>query len=97
MEKLTIIIPIFGVIALIFAYFKSSWVNKQDIGTDRMKEICGYIREGAMAFLARAYKILDEFKKAEHYYLAAVKANPENGRLRQELEEVREFNSMGNK
>ena len=61
MEKLTIIIPIFGIIALIFAYVKSAWVNKQDMGTDRMKEICGYVREGAMAFLAREYKILAIF------------------------------------
>ena len=61
MEKLTYIIPLFGIIALVFAYIKASWVNKQDIGTDRMKEICGYVRDGAMAFLAREYKVLAIF------------------------------------
>jgi K(+)-stimulated pyrophosphate-energized sodium pump len=61
MEKLTILIPLFGILALLFAYIKASWVNKQDMGTDRMKEICGYIREGAMAFLASEYKILSIF------------------------------------
>ena len=61
MEKLTILIPLFGIVALLFAYIKASWVNKQDMGTDRMKEICGYVREGAMAFLASEYKILAIF------------------------------------
>ena len=61
MEKLTILIPLFGIVALLFAYIKASWVNKQDMGTDRMKEICGYVREGAMAFLASEYKILSVF------------------------------------
>jgi len=61
MEKLTILIPLFGIVALLFAYIKASWVNKQDMGTDRMKEICGYVREGAMAFLASEYKILSIF------------------------------------
>ena len=61
MEKLTILIPLFGILALLFAYIKASWINKQDMGTDRMKEICGYVREGAMAFLASEYKILAIF------------------------------------
>ncbi|MBD3391158.1 MAG: sodium-translocating pyrophosphatase [Chitinivibrionales bacterium] len=50
-----------GVLALLFALWKSSWVNKQDPGTDRMKEIGNAVREGAMAFLAREYKSLAVF------------------------------------
>jgi len=61
MEKLTILIPLFGILALLFAYIRASWVNRQDMGTDRMKEICGYVREGAMAFLSSEYKILAVF------------------------------------
>ena len=61
MEKLTILIPLLGIVALLFAYIKASWINRQDMGTDRMKEICGYVREGAMAFLASEYKILAIF------------------------------------
>ena len=45
------IIPILGIIALIFAFIKARWVNKQDPGTEKMIEISGYVREGAMAFL----------------------------------------------
>lgn len=61
MEWLMITIPLFGILALLFAYVRASWINKQDMGTDRMKEICGYVREGAMAFLKSEYKILAVF------------------------------------
>ncbi len=50
------IAPIAAVISLIVAFCLSSWISKADEGTDRMKEIAGYIREGAMAFLKREYK-----------------------------------------
>ncbi|MFV0517624.1 MAG: sodium-translocating pyrophosphatase [Aminipila sp.] len=45
-------------VALVFAYGLSSWISKVDEGNDRMKEIAGYIREGAMAFLTREYKTM---------------------------------------
>ncbi len=54
-------IPVAGVLALLFAFYKASWVGKQDAGTDRMKEIAGYIQEGAMAFLNREYRVLAVF------------------------------------
>ncbi|MDR2728555.1 MAG: sodium-translocating pyrophosphatase [Chitinispirillales bacterium] len=50
-----------GAVALIFAFVKSGWINKQDAGTDKMKEIGAAIREGAMAFLSREYKVLAIF------------------------------------
>ncbi len=50
-----------GVVALLFAMMKSAWVNKQDAGTDKMKEIGAAVREGAMAFLSREYKVLAVF------------------------------------
>jgi len=55
MINLAILAPVAAVVALIFAYGLSSWVNKVDEGTDRMKEIAGHIREGSMAFLKRQY------------------------------------------
>lgn len=58
MELLAISAPVAAIIALIFAYGLSSWINKMDEGTERMKEIAGYIREGAMAFLKREYKTM---------------------------------------
>lgn len=50
--------PIVGIIALIAAFFLAKWVGAVDPGTDRMKEIAGYIHEGAMAFLKREYKTM---------------------------------------
>ena len=45
-------------IGLIVAFCLVAWIKKADEGTDRMKEIASYIREGAMAFLAREYKTM---------------------------------------
>ena len=45
-------------IGLVVAFCLASWIKKADEGTDRMKEIAGYIREGAMAFLRREYKTM---------------------------------------
>ena len=78
-EMLTYAVPVFGILALIFAAYKANWVNNQDPGTDRMKEICGYVREGAMAFLYREYKVLGIFVVcvAVLLALANLKSSPE--------------------
>ena len=58
MDVLKILVPVCAVIALIFAYGLAKWIGSMDSGTDRMKEISGYIHEGAMAFLRREYKTM---------------------------------------
>ena len=62
METFITSIPVIAIVAaaigLIVAIALTSWIKKQDEGTDRMKEICGYIHEGAMAFLKREYKTM---------------------------------------
>ena len=60
-----------GVVALLFALWKTAWINKQDAGTDKMKEIGAAIREGAMAFLKRQYKVLAIFVVTVAILLAA--------------------------
>jgi K(+)-stimulated pyrophosphate-energized sodium pump len=55
------IIPALGMVALIFAFVKALWVNRLDPGTERMVEISGYVRDGAMAFLKREYRVLAVF------------------------------------
>jgi K(+)-stimulated pyrophosphate-energized sodium pump len=71
------IIPLFGVIALLFTFFKSAWVNKKDPGTDKMKKIASHISEGAMAFLKSEYKILSIFVICVAILLA-VSADPDD-------------------
>jgi K(+)-stimulated pyrophosphate-energized sodium pump len=61
MDKLIYAVPAAGILALLFALWKASWVKKQDAGDDTMKEIAKRIQEGAMAFLAREYKVLSVF------------------------------------
>jgi len=50
--------PIVGILALLFAFYKASSIDKVSPGNDRMKEISTYIQEGAMAFLKRQYRSL---------------------------------------
>ena len=61
MDKLIYLVPIMGVIGLLYTFIKFNWVSKQDAGTDRMKEISNYIADGAMAFLKAEWKILTYF------------------------------------
>ncbi len=55
------VIPIFGVIALLFTFWRSAWVSKQEVGTPKMEIIAKNISDGAMAFLKAEYKILSIF------------------------------------
>ncbi len=50
-----------GLAALFFAFSLSSAISRSDAGNERMREIAGYIYEGAMAFLNREYKYLGIF------------------------------------
>ncbi len=55
------VVPVFAVVALLYAYIRAAWVRRQDEGTDRMKLIGGWIADGAMAFLSREYRVLAVF------------------------------------
>ncbi|RYD57428.1 MAG: sodium-translocating pyrophosphatase [Sphingobacteriales bacterium] len=58
LSSLLYLVPVFGIVALLYTMMKGAWVSKQDAGNERMKEISTYIAEGAMAFLKAEYKIL---------------------------------------
>lgn len=60
-ENLFWIVPIGSVMALFFAYFFFKQMMGQDEGTDRMKSIALYVREGAMAYLKQQYKVVGIF------------------------------------
>ncbi len=59
-----------GILALIYAFYKSRWIQRQDPGNEKMVEIGRAVREGAMAFLSREYKILSVFVVAVAVLLA---------------------------
>jgi K(+)-stimulated pyrophosphate-energized sodium pump len=50
-----------GVLAMLYAFWKTNWINRQDEGTDRMKQIGASIADGAMAFLKAEYRVLAVF------------------------------------
>lgn len=52
------IIPVSSLLALIFAWFFFKSMMKNSEGTDKMKEIAQYVRDGAMAYLSRQYKVV---------------------------------------
>jgi K(+)-stimulated pyrophosphate-energized sodium pump len=58
MENFLYIVPVLGLVGLVYMYFKASWVNKQDAGDEKMQTIANSIAEGAMAFLKSEYRIL---------------------------------------
>ncbi|MEE4116428.1 MAG: sodium-translocating pyrophosphatase [Marinilabiliaceae bacterium] len=57
-SKLFWIVPVASVTALLFAWFFFKLMMKSSEGTDRMKEIAQYVREGAMAYIKRQYKVV---------------------------------------
>jgi K(+)-stimulated pyrophosphate-energized sodium pump len=60
-QNLMIIIPILGAVGLLYTFWKSFWVEKQDPGNETMKSISKAIQEGAMAFLRAEYRVLIVF------------------------------------
>ena len=55
------LIPVFGLIGVLFMVIKSAWVTKQPTGDESMNQLAGYIADGAMAFLRAEWKILGYF------------------------------------
>jgi K(+)-stimulated pyrophosphate-energized sodium pump len=56
--KLILLVPVAAILALIYAYMRAAWVNRQETGNERMNLIGKWIAEGAMAFLKREYRVL---------------------------------------
>lgn len=58
---LIVLAPVAGLLALVFAWFLAGSILKKDPGNEKMREIMGFIHEGAMAFLFREYRVLAIF------------------------------------
>lgn len=50
-----------GILAMLYTVWKTSWITRQEVGTERMQRISSYIAQGAMAFLKAEYKVLAIF------------------------------------
>lgn len=75
------VVPLFGIVALIFTAVKSAWVSKQDAGDQNMRDLSSHIANGAMAFLKAEWKILTYFAIIAAVLLAwsgTMKGTPEN-------------------
>ncbi|MCB9190624.1 MAG: sodium-translocating pyrophosphatase [Flavobacteriales bacterium] len=70
MENIVYFLPLFGVVSLLYVAWKSAWVSKQEVGTEKMAKIATHITKGAMAFLSAEYKILAIFVVAVAALLA---------------------------
>lgn len=61
MSNLTLLIPVFGLLALVYTFWRAAWVARQDPGTEKMQRIADAIAVGAMAFLRAEYRVLAIF------------------------------------
>lgn len=78
MDNLIYAMPAMGVVALLYVAWKSAWVSKQEVGTDKMAKIADNIAVGAMAFLKAEYKVLAIFVVAVAALLAFKGASEAN-------------------
>lgn len=58
MDSIFWLIPVSSVLALFFAYYFFKSMMKNSEGTDEMKRIAQYVRDGAMAYLKRQYAVV---------------------------------------
>lgn len=58
---LFILVPLLGLVALVYTFLQSRWVSKQDAGNEKMRLISGHIADGAMAFLKAEYRVMGYF------------------------------------
>ncbi len=67
------LIPVSGLLGLIYVGWKTAWVKAQEVGNEKMALIARNIEQGAMSFLKTEYSILAVFAiavAAALYYLA---------------------------
>jgi len=59
-----------AMVALLYAVLRSRWIRNQPVTNEKVLRISSYIREGAMAFLYREYRVLLPFVLAVALFLA---------------------------
>jgi len=79
MSDMMIWVPVMGVVALVFSFWRTGWISKQDEGSEKVQAIGKHIADGAMAFLKAEYRVLAIFIAAVAILLAI--ANSGAGKL----------------
>lgn len=77
-QSILIVVPLLGLVALMFTYIRSRWVSSQEVGGEKMALIARNISEGAMAFLKAEYRVLAIFVVLVAILLAFAGANEAN-------------------
>ncbi|MDW8393410.1 MAG: sodium-translocating pyrophosphatase [Chitinophagales bacterium] len=73
------VVPLLGMVGLLFTLYRSWWVSRQEAGTERMQQIAQYVAQGAMAFLKAEWRILAYFVAITALLLALLGySNPES-------------------
>lgn len=75
MQNIIYLVPAVGIVSLLFALWRASWINKQEAGSARMQEIAGYIRQGAMSYLNTQYRVLTIFAVVMCAFLGFISYN----------------------
>ena len=57
-QTLVLATLITGIIGLAYTFWRSAWISKKEVGTEKMAAIAAHISDGAMAFLKAEYKVL---------------------------------------
>lgn len=81
MNSIVYLVPLFGVIGLLYTAWKFNWVSRQEAGDENMQRLSGYIADGAIAFLKAEWKVLAMFAIPTAIILAWLgmdKGTPEN-------------------
>lgn len=72
------IVPLAGVLSLLYAFTRVRWIGKQEKGSPEMSEIADAIAEGARTFLNTEYRVLAIFVVVVAVILAWVNAGRAN-------------------
>ena len=75
MDNNIMFVLVTGFLALVFSYWKTSWIERQGQGTEKMKVIGASIADGAMAFLRAEYRVLTVFVIAVAILLGVANMN----------------------
>ncbi len=60
-KTIILLLPLFGVVALLYTWRQARWIARQPAGNDSMRAIAGHIADGAMAFLKAEYRVIAVF------------------------------------